>query len=301
MKLLFQVLILVCLAASLASAAEPQVINLWPAKAPGEVKELPAEQDVNKPTDALVGARKIIKLTNVTTPQLAVFEPPTEKHTGCALIICPGGGHHILAYDHEGTECAEYFAARGVTAFVLKYRVPFRNPEKRWEAAVQDAQRAVSLVRSRASEWKLDPAQIGILGFSAGGETAGLTAILHQQRQYEAIDKTDEASCRPDFAALIYAGGFENKKQPWTLQEHVKVDASTPPMFFVHAQDDNVSVANSVLVFTELKKAKIPAELHVYATGGHGYGMRQTGHPVNEWPARCADWLVNQGFNKASK
>lgn len=294
MRTLFAVVVAWIAAGANLLAAEPAaVLNVWPGKPPGEVKELPPEQDVNKPTDKPVGDRKIIKLTNVSVPQLAVFEPPADKRNGSALIICPGGGHHILAYDHEGTECAEYFAARGVTTFVLKYRVPFRNPEKRWEAAVQDAQRAVSLVRGRASEWKLDPERIGILGFSAGGETAGLTAIL-TQRQYEAIDKVDEVSCRPDFAALIYAAGFENKKSPWTLNDHVKIDAKTPPMFLVHAQDDGVSVANSVLVFSELKKAQVPGELHIYATGGHGYGMRQTGHAVNGWPAVCADWLSEQ-------
>jgi acetyl esterase/lipase len=288
------------LATALLQAADPQPINLWPGKAPGEMKELPAEQDVNKPTDNLVGGRKIIKLTSVSTPQITVYEPSKDNRTGCALIIAPGGGHNILAYDHEGTECAEYFAARGITGIVLKYRVPFRNPNKRWEAAVQDAQRAVSLVRSLASDWQLDPQRIGILGFSAGGETAGLAALLHAERQYPEVDKVDEVSCRPDFAALIYAGGFENKKEPWTLQDHVKVDSSTPPMFLVHAQDDGVSVANSVLLFSELKKSKIPAELHVYATGGHGYGMRNTGHPVNSWPDRCAEWIVNQGFTKAA-
>lgn len=292
------VLLALVLFSATLSAADPQPINLWPAKAPGEVKELPPEQDVNKPTDKLVGDRKIIKLTNVSTPQITVFEPPADKRTGCAIIICPGGGHHILAYDHEGTECAQFFAARGVTGIVLKYRVPFRNPDKRWEAAVQDAQRAISLVRSRAAEWQIDPQRIGILGFSAGGETAGLAAILHTERQYAAVDKIDEVSCRPDFAALIYAAGFENKKTPWTLQDHIKIDAHTPPMFLVHAQDDNVPVANAVLVFQELKKAKVPAELHIYTSGGHGYGMRNTGHAVNTWPDRCADWLVQQGLTK---
>jgi acetyl esterase/lipase len=279
-------------------AADPQPINIWPGKAPGEVKELPPEQDVNKPTDNLVGGRKIIKLTNVSVPQITVFEPPPDKQTGCALVICPGGGHHILAYDHEGTECAEYFASRGVTSIVLKYRVPFRNPDKRWEAAVQDAQRAVSLVRSRASDWKLDPNRIGILGFSAGGQTAGLCAILYGERQYSAVDQVDTVSCRPDFAVLIYPAGFEDKNNPWTLHPLVKVDSSTPPMFLVHAQDDPVSVANSVLLFQELKKAKIPAELHVYVSGGHGYGMRETGHAVNRWPDRCTEWLTHQGWLK---
>jgi acetyl esterase/lipase len=179
---------------------------------------------------------------------------------------------------------------------VLKYRVPLRNPDKRWEAAVQDAQRAVSLVRSNASSWKIDPKRIGILGFSAGGETAALTAILHQQRQYSPVDEIDQTSCRPDFAALVYPGGLTTKDDPWQLQEHVRVDASTPPMFFAHSYDDRVPVSNSLLVFAELKKADVAAELHLYASGGHGYGMRNTGHAANTWPARCADWMRGQGW-----
>lgn len=274
-------------------------INVWPGKAPGEMKELPPEVDVNKPTDKPVGDRKIIKLTNVSTPTLAIYQPPPDgKPNGAALIICPGGGHNILAYDHEGTECAEYFAKLGVTCFVLKYRVPARSPDKRWIAAVQDAQRAVSLVRSKAADWKIDPQRVGILGFSAGGETAGLAAILHEQRQYEEVDAIDKVSARPDFAALIYPGGFTTREKPNELRDYVKVDAKTPPMFLVHAYDDPVPVANSLLVAADCKKAGVNAELHIYASGGHGYGMRKTGHPVNSWTERCAQWLESQGWMK---
>jgi len=279
-------------------AADPESINLWPGKAPSETKELPAESDVNKPTDALVGGRKIIKLANVSTPTLAIYRPADGKGNGAAMIICPGGGHNILAYDHEGTECAEYFAKLGVTGIVLKYRVPARSPDKRWIGAVQDAQRAVSLVRSKAEAWKLDPQRIGILGFSAGGETAGLAAILHAQRQYETVDSVDNVSCRPDFAALIYAGGFTTKDKPGELCDYVKVDKTTPPMFLVHAYDDPVPAANSLLVAAECKKAGVSAELHLYSSGGHGYGMRKTGHPVNSWPDRCAEWLEDSGWMK---
>jgi acetyl esterase/lipase len=281
-----------------ASAAEPTVVNVWPGKAPGETKELPPEQDLWKPTDKLVGDRKIIKLTNVSTPTLAVYQPAKDVATGAAVIVCPGGGHNILAYDHEGTECAEWLAKIGVTGIVLKYRVPFRDPDNRSHAAVQDAQRAVSVVRSKAAEWSIDPKRVGILGFSAGGQVAGLAAILHAQRQYTAIDAVDEVSCRPDFAALIYPGGLTKERTGWELHDNVKVDATTPPMFLVHAYDDGVSVANSVLVFADLKKAGVRAELHAYATGGHGYGMRNTGHPVNSWPDRCAEWMKSQGYSK---
>jgi acetyl esterase/lipase len=153
-------------------------------------------------------------------------------------------------------------------------------------------------VRSRAAEWNIDPKRVGILGFSAGGATAGLAATMHAQRQYTAVDAVDEVSCRPDFAALIYPGGLTKRENPWELDDYVKIDASTPPMFLAHAYDDRVSPANSLLMFAELKKAGVPAELHVYATGGHGYGMRNTGHPVNSWTDRCAEWMKSQGYLK---
>lgn len=276
-------------------AAEPTVVNVWPGKAPGEVKELPPEQDINKPTDKLIGGRKIIKLANVSTPTLTIYGSTTGKPRP-AVIVCPGGGHYILAMDLEGTEVASWFDQIGVTGIVLKYRVPARNPEKRWEAAVQDAQRAISLTRSSAKEWNIDPERIGILGFSAGGETAGLAAILHAQRQYPASDKIDEVSARPDFAALVYPGGFIQKDKPQVLPDYVKIDSTTPPMFFAHSADDGVPVANSVLLFTALQNAKIHSELHVYASGGHGYGRRQTGHPCNAWTDRLQDWMRDQSW-----
>jgi acetyl esterase/lipase len=162
--------------ATTSLAATPTILNIWPGKPPGETKELPAEVDLTKDTDKLIAGKRIIKLGNVSTPQIAVYKPEKSKDTGASVIICPGGGHHILAYDLEGTEVAEWLNTIGVTGIVLKYRVPFRNPDKRWGAAVADAQRAVSQVRSKAAEWNLDPKRIGICGFSAGGETAGLTS-----------------------------------------------------------------------------------------------------------------------------
>lgn len=288
---------LLLMGASVA-AAEPTVVNVWPGKPPGETKELPPEQDVNKPDDKPVGDRKIIKLTNVSMPTLSIYRPSPDIDTQAAVIVCPGGGHHILAFDHEGTEVAEWLAKRGVTGIVLKYRVPFRNPDQRWQAAVQDAQRAVSLVRSRAGEWRLDPQRLGILGFSAGGETAAMTAILHDKRHYDKVDAVDDISCRPDFVALIYPGGLTTKEEPWKLREHVQVDKTTPPMFFAHSADDNVSPTNSILLFSELKKVGVPAEMHIYASGGHGWGMRQTGHPCNSWIDRYGEWLQSQGWLK---
>lgn len=280
-------------------AAEPLTIDVWPGKPPGETTELPPESDLTKPTDVLIAGRRIIKLGNVSTPQLAVYRPSKEKDTGASVVICPGGGHYIVAYDLEGTEVAEWLNEIGITGIVLKYRVPFRNPDKRWLSGVQDGQRAMSLVRSKAAELGLDPQRIGMLGFSAGGQVAGMVSILHEQRQYEAQDDIDKVSCRPDFAVLIYPGGMEQGKEA-RLRDEIKVTRETPPMFFVHAFNDNVTVLNTLLLATELKKVGVSAEVHVYATGGHGYGLRHVeGQPVTDWPQPCTAWLKTTGIIKS--
>ena len=288
-----------CLCSShVCVGAEPLTMNVWPGKPPSETKDLPPEADQTKPDDRLIAGRRIIKLGNVSTPQLAIYRPAKEKDTGAAVVICPGGGHYILAYDLEGTEVAEWLNEIGVTGIVLKYRVPFRDQEKRWLSGVQDGQRAMSLVRSKAAEWGLDPKRIGMLGFSAGGQVAGLVSVLHEKRQYEPLDDVDKVSCRPDFAVLIYPGGLDERNEP-KLRDEVKVTKESPPMFFVHAFDDNVSVLNTLLFATELKKVGVPAEVHVYATGGHGYGLRHVdGQPVTDWPKPCTAWFKTTGILK---
>jgi acetyl esterase/lipase len=277
-----------------SQAADPIVLNLWPGKPPNEVKELPPEADQTKPEDKLIAGKRIIKLGNVSIPQIAIYKPTKEKDTGAAVVICPGGGHNILAYDLEGTEVADWLNSIGVTGIVLKYRVPFRDPDRRWKAAVQDAQRAISLVRTKAKEWQVDEARIGICGFSAGGETAGLTSIF-EDRQYQAIDSVDDKPCRPNFAILVYAGGFTEKNGP-VMRDYIKVSKDTPPTFFVHAFDDRVSVHNSLVLASHLKEAGVPAELHVFSTGGHGYGLRPTTEAVTRWPIRASEWLLEMGF-----
>ncbi|MFT5322936.1 MAG: acetyl esterase/lipase [Planctomycetaceae bacterium] len=275
-------------------AGEPLVLDLWPGTPPGETKELPPEADLTKPDDKLIAGRRIIKLGNVSTPQIAVYRPTPEKDTGAAVVVCPGGGHYILAYDLEGTETAEWLTSIGVTGIVLKYRVPFRDPQKRWLAATQDAQRAMSLVRSHADEWKLDPQRIGMLGFSAGGETAALTTLL-KSRQYDAIDAADKQSFRPDFTFLIYPGGL-TAKDGNTLRDDIKVPEDAPPMFFVHAFNDRVTAQSSLLLASAVKAANGSAELHLFATGGHGYGLRPTDEAITRWPARAGEWMKEQGF-----
>lgn len=274
---------------------------IWPGKPPGETKELPPEHDTTKPGQKDPGGKPIIRLTSVSIPTVSVYRPAKDIDTGTAIVICPGGGHHILAFNHEGTETAEWLTTLGVTGIVLKYRVPTRTPDgQRWLAAVQDAQRAVSYVRAKAKEWEIDPERIGILGFSAGGETAGLTAYL-AERQYQPLDEVDRVSYRPDFAMLIYPAYFEKKGEPSKIREDVTMTKSAPPTFLVHAWDDPVTVFSSLDIASELKKAGVPAELHIYATGGHGYGMRDTGHNVNTWPLRAADWLKESRLLSRSK
>ncbi|MSU48089.1 MAG: alpha/beta hydrolase [Opitutus sp.] len=293
--------ILAAIAAPLMSAAEPQVLNGWPGPPPGDTKPLPPEADQTKDTDKLIAGRRIIKLGNVSTPQIAVYRPAKEKDTGTAVVICPGGGFSILAYDLEGTEVAAWLNSIGVTGIVLKYRVPARDPQQRWLAPVQDAQRTMSLVRSKAREWGLDPQRIGILGFSAGGVTAAYASLLLEQRKYPALDAIDLSPCRPDFALMIYTAGFVERGQT-TLNQTIAVTKEAPPMFFVHAFDDGVPVQNPLLLAAELKKVGGSAEVHVYDTGGHGYGLRYVAEqPVTTWPKRAEEWLARRGLLKAGR
>ncbi len=295
---------LACIVLSLAvfgsaTAAEPSVValKLWPSTPPGDENvTLPPEADQTKPEDRLIAGRPIIKLGNVSTPLIEIHRPPAGEANGAAVIVCPGGGHYILAWDLEGTEVAAWLNTLGVTAVVLKYRVPSRTREtQRWQAAVQDAQRAVRLVRANAENWQIDPQRIGILGFSAGGETAALASLLYEKNHYEPIDDIDRVSARPDFALLIYSGGLYDEKKK-ALPDHVVVPAGAPPFFFAHAWDDRVSVQNALLLGSALKEKGISASLHLYPTGGHGYGLRPTDEPVTTWPARAEEWMRHAGL-----
>lgn len=284
------------------NAAEPLVIDLWPGEIPGPAAKTDgSERDFTKPEDNLIAGRRIIKLGNVSKPQAHVFRPEESKANGGAVVICPGGGFSILAWDLEGTEVAEWFNKLGYTAVVLKYRVPTRQHGEpgTWEGPVMDTQRALSLTRAHAAEWNLDPARVGVLGFSAGGVAAALAAVKKGQRLYEASDKTDETSCAVDFAMLIYPGGTIEKDG--SLKAEYSVDKNTPPMFFVHAADDRVTCLSSVALFTALKKSGVSAELHIYSSGGHGYGLRPTEFPVTQWPERAETWLSQMKLSSAGE
>jgi acetyl esterase/lipase len=278
-----------------AADDKPLVLDLWKGEMPGpRIKE--EEKDLTKPKEHLVAGKRVIRLGHVSTPTITVYRPAKEKNTGTAVIVCPGGGYNILAWDLEGTEVATWLNSLGVTAVVLKYRVPRRPGEPGDQppsGPLQDAQKAMSLVRSKAKEWDVKPDRIGILGFSAGGHLAASASILHNNRTYP-TDK-EEVSCRPDFTLLIYPAYLINADKT-ALRKEFEVTKDTPPMFLVHAADDGVPSENSALLYLALRKAKVSAELHIFAAGGHGYGLRKTAMPVTAWPDLAGEWLKTRGL-----
>jgi acetyl esterase/lipase len=279
-----------------AEAAEPTVVKLWPDKAPGETKDIGPE----KYQEPKKGQLDVKRLTNVSEPTIAIYSPPKDKNTGVAIVVAPGGGYNILAIEHEGTDVCEWLNKLGVTAVLLKYRVPRREMQMPDNLAmIQDAQRAISLVRSMQTELKIDPTRVGMLGFSAGGNLTAWTCLT-KKRMYDKIDKTDEVfSHEPNFGILVYPGGLIDKGGALKPEFEVKIDS--PPMFFAHSSDDGVSSENSVALYLALKKNKVPAELHLYASGGHGYGMRKIPHPCASWPDRAADWMKARGLFEQTK
>lgn len=276
-------------------AAKPMVLDVWPDKAPGEDGAVGEEKAEKKGAEGVVTS-----ITNVSKPTLTVYRPDRDKDTGTAVVVCPGGGYNVLAWDHEGEQVARWLSSNGVTAAILKYRVPRRPGSPKDEPpiqALQDAQRALSLVRSKADEWGIDPKRVGMLGFSAGGHLTAWAATNPDRRAYDALDEIDKTPCRPDFAVLVYPGGVV-KKGSDQLAPEIRVTSQSPPMFLAHANDDPVSPENSALLYLALKRAAVPAELHIYAAGGHGFGLRPSKNPSSTWPSRCENWLRNQGLLK---
>ncbi len=284
-----------------------EVLPLWPEGAmPGLAPKVEGEErDLTVADDRLIAGKRIIKLGHVARPEIHVFLPPEEKRNGSAVVICPGGGFHILAWDLEGTEVAEWLNGLGIAAVVVKYRVPTAEHGNVVETApgdaevkapvkaigsLMDAQRALSMTRANAEAWGIDPERVGVMGFSAGGETAALAAVSLGKRAFAPIDAIDEASCAADFAMLIYPGGLADR-ETGELRSHFPVSEATPPMFFVHAADDRVTPLASSALFEALELSGVPAELHIFATGGHGYGLRPTEAPVTHWPNRAVKWL----------
>ena len=285
--------LLLALAGAAGAADKPLVLDLWPGKPPGEV---PADEE------KITGRPGSRNLTNVRRPTITVYRPAEDKNTGAAIVIAPGGGYNVLAWDHEGEAVAAWLNSLGVTGVLLKYRVPQPRNAQRGSPSfgpLQDAQRALGLVRSHAKEWGVDPKRVGMLGFSAGGHLTALAATNFEKRGYEPVDAADKESCRPDFAVMIYPGGVVGRNGE--INPGVRVTKEAPPSFFAHAGDDRVSPENSVQMYLALKRAGVPAELHVYAAGGHGFGMRPGKLPVNSWTKRCEEWLRAQKIIPAAE
>jgi acetyl esterase/lipase len=248
------------------------------------------EVDTTTAKDNLIAGKPLIRLGNVSTPTLTLYTPRVNN-TGAAVVVFPGGGYRILAIDLEGTEVCDWLNSAGIACVLVKYRVPDSGPYPKSSAALQDAQRALGIVRAHAGEWHIDPRRIGVLGFSAGAHLAAALSTHFDQRLYDPIDAADGLSCRPDFAVIVYPGYLALAEKDFAPNPDIHVTAQTPPSFIVQAEDDPVHVENAVVYFLALKNAKVPAELHIYAEGGHGYGLRRTALPVTTWPMSVETWL----------
>lgn len=271
-------------------ASEP--LSIWPGLAPGETTQLTGEKmpprDGEKPV--------ITRVVNITRPTMTVHI--AEKPNGSAMVILPGGGFGKVVPDLEGTEAAEWLNRHGITAFVLSYRTTEGKQPPGWIKPLQDAERALALVRSQADRWGIKKDRVGLLGFSAGGQVAARLLSNEERKTYDPIDEVDKVSHRPDFAILIY---------PWTMYDAttddlaagIKPTKSCPPTFIVHTDDDRSSSLGAILYYAGLKKHAIPAELHVYGNGGHGYGLRPVaGSQISTWPDHAAHWLGTRGLLK---
>lgn len=259
-------------------AQDSSVIHIWPGAVPGSTgPKHPAVVTDDHSHD-------ITRISDITDPTLTVFRPQANTN-GAAVIICPGGGYSILAIDLEGYEIAHWLNKMGVTAFVLEYRVPNQQA-----GALQDVQRAIRLVRHRASEWGVDPNRLGVMGFSAGGSLSARISTEYGKNTYAAVDEADAESSRPSFALLIYPAYLDQGPDS-TLTPELTVTAQTPPMFIFQTADDRL--ANSSLIMAgALRKAGVSVEMHLYPQGGHGYGLRP-GNPAGEaWPPLAEAWLV---------
>ncbi len=300
---------LICLMASIGSlSAQSKVIDIWNGEVPGAILNENFKQNI----DTTAGW---LNKESITEPRLYMYPAPAEKANGTAVIICPGGSYVGLAIQHEGFQVAQWFNSMGITAFVLIYRLPDDAiMENKSIAPMQDGQRAMRIVRSHAKEWGINPEKIGIMGFSAGGHFASTLSTHYNEKVYESDDTT---SARPDFSLLIYPvismqngvthmesrvnliGGNPSSDKVDHFSNELQVNANTPPTFLVHSIDDGaVPVENSINYALALKKYNVTCELHIYQSGGHGYGLGFADDTKSAWPKACEKWLITNGFCK---
>lgn len=282
--------------------ARPDTVTvpLWPAAAPGERAHAAAERRETSTRDT---RGPITRITEVHAPTLTVYRARGAKGSSPAALVFPGGAYQWLAYDIEGTEVCDWLTRSGITCVLVKYRVPQPNDSTRYHKPLQDAQRALGLVRLHARAWGIDAHRVGVIGFSAGAHLAAALSNQYATRRYPTIDEADRESCRPDFAVALYPGHMlEHSTGPFQLNPAVPVTATTPPTFILQAEDDPIDhVQNSLVYFAALKRAGAPVEMHLYAQGGHAFGLRRTRFPITEWPALMERWLGTIGVLEVAR
>ncbi|HYL61817.1 MAG TPA: alpha/beta hydrolase [Candidatus Methylomirabilis sp.] len=280
-------------------------VPIWPGVAP-DAHPVPGPEMMETDSNFLIAGRPVIGVLNVTRPTMTVYSPK-GKNAGVAVVVFPGGGFEELAIDLEGTEVCDWLTSNGITCVLLKYRVPSLpydwhckcrpNDLVKSTLALEDAQRTMGLVRFHAEEWHIDPHKIGVLGFSAGGYLVAEISTDYKRRLYAPVDAADKESCRPDFAIGVYPGHLRVGNKGYGLNPNVPITRQTPPTFLVQAEDDNVDGVNqSVAYYIALKDAGVPVELHLYAHGGHAFGLRPTKLPITRWPQLAETWLRTIGM-----
>ena len=276
---------------------------LWPGAVP-DAAATSVKAEVSGPVDkAFIAGRPWTYVAEVSRPTLTLYRPTATK-AAAAVVVFPGGGYNVLAIDLEGTEACDWLLSRGIACVLLKYRVPCRKtgPYRNCLVALQDAQRAVGLVRFHAAEWGIDPRRIGVMGFSAGGHMVAAMSTQYATRLYPRVDAADDVSCRPDFAIALYPGHLAVRERKFALNPDITVTARTPPTFLLHARDDPVDpVQNTQVYAAALRTAGVPVRMHVFDTGGHAFGLRRTTAPITAWPALLQQWLGEIGVLAAPR
>lgn len=274
-------------------AAEPLALKLWPQGAPEPSGFAPGPEHITPPRD---GAQT--RLMNVAEPTISIYRP--ARPNGTTVVVAPGGAYAFLAIEHEGTRVCERLAPLGLTCVLLRYRVPSRSQADPGREALQDAQRAMGLLRKRGAEWGINPDRIGFLGFSAGGHLAVNMALAANQRSYPFHPDLDVNDATPSFVVPVYPAYLVDPGEPHRLRPEIKVTRTAPPLFLVHAHDDkgHSTSAGSALLYLEYKRLDLPAELHIYAQGGHGFGLKPLGLPAADWLQRVVEWMGSMGWMK---
>ncbi|WP_298650291.1 alpha/beta hydrolase [uncultured Proteiniphilum sp.] len=271
--------------------AQHNPVLLFPDGAPGESRKMKQVDDLsgNK-----VAGCPVLRISNVSESTLTFYPAPADNNSGATIIVNPGGGYNILAYNLEGSEICKRFNSFGINCVLVKYRVPRREGLAKHGAPLQDLQRTIAYTRSHAGEWNIDPGRIGVMGFSAGAHLSAMASTAYGERTYPKTDTFDDVSLRPDFCILVYPAYLAG--EDFSIASELKVNADTPPTILIQTQDDKDHIDSSLFYYYALKEAKVPAAMHLYPSGGHGYGLRNTGHTVNEWPHRVLSWLRDIGM-----